>query len=201
MPPATPKLAFAPEGVPVIQPPPVKKSHGAAPPDGVDDTEAHPIPDVAEAKITFTPANISTMCNALTVITPKPALCSLMITYPPSARNTNWFAAPVTAIAWPLMTRPVTWTTAPLTVATPATQASSTRDMTKSATMVVAPPKKLAKARLTLATEASEEATVPPPMTAACEAPTVSPLTTVVSSAAASSAPPVVARLPAFATD
>jgi len=52
--------------------------------------------------------------------------------------------------------------------------------------MVVAPPKKLAIAKLTLATAASDEATVPPPMTAECEAPTVSPLTTLVSSAAAS---------------
>src|SRR5437879_12725958 len=99
MPPATPKLAFAPEGVPVIQPPPVTKSHGGAPPDGVGVTEAQVIPDVDDAKITFTPANISTTCKALTVMTPNPALCSLMMRYPPSARNTNWFAAPVTAIA------------------------------------------------------------------------------------------------------
>src|SRR6266704_1174260 len=84
------------------------------------------------------------------------------------------------------MTRPVTPTTLPLTVATPATQAAPACDITKSAVIVVPPKKKLAITKLTLATEASAEASAPPPMTAECEAPTVSPLTTLVSSAAVS---------------
>src|SRR6266404_3373144 len=121
MPPATPKFAFAPDGVPVIQPPPVMKSQGCG---GVVTTPEVPqvIPADAEAKTTSTPANASITCNPLTVIVDAVAVCSLMITRPPSASKTNWLAAPVTATAWPLMTSPVICT-CPLTVNPAAPQA------------------------------------------------------------------------------
>jgi len=56
----------------------------------------------------------------------------VMITNPPSERNTIWFAAPVTATAWPSMTSAWIWA-CPLTAAPTAAQTATTRDMTKSA--------------------------------------------------------------------
>ena len=54
----------------------------------------------------------------------------------------------------------------PLTAAPTAAQTATTRDMTKSAVMVVAPDRKPAAVRLTLATAASAEAAFPPAITA-----------------------------------
>src|SRR5258708_4024433 len=155
MPPATPKFALAPEGVPVIQPPPVRKSQAE---EGLVTVPGVPqvIPAEAEANTTSTPASASITCKALTVIVELVAICSLMISQPPSARKTNWFAAPLAATAWPLMARPVIWTS-PLTVAPIAAQAAAACDSRKSAVIVVAAPKKPPPVKLTLATEASED--------------------------------------------
>src|SRR6266446_10673227 len=114
MPPATPKFAFAPVGVPVIHPPPVMKSQGAG---GLVPTPELPqlIPADAEANTTSTSANASITCKPLTVLVEAVADCSLISTKPPSASNTIWLAAPLTATAWPSMTNPVICT-CPLTV-------------------------------------------------------------------------------------
>ena len=166
MPPATPKLALSPDGVPVIQPPPVTKSHGGISPGAGGElvTNPHMTPIVDAPKTTFTPANASMTCRALTVMTPAPAICSFRITKPPSERNTIWFAASVTATAWPLMASAWTWL-CPLTPN--AAQTAATCDITKSAVMVVAPDRKPAAVRLTSATAASAEAAFPPAITAA----------------------------------
>src|SRR5438093_11471797 len=82
-----------------------------------------------------------------------------------------------------------------------AAQIASARDITNSAVMVVVPKKVALPVKLTLATAASEDATVPPPTTAVWEAPTANPLATLASSAEASCAPPETASAPLSATD
>src|SRR6266540_2317020 len=190
MPPATPKLALAPDGVPVIHPPPVTKLHGGGLLPAGGGLLGQVMAANDEPTTTSAPAQGTMRCNALTVIPATPANCSLIITKPPLDRITNWFACPVTAMAWPLITSPVTSTAA--TSAAPFGQGAETRDITKSAVMVVAMNGKPAQpVKLTLATEASASATVPPPTTDACETPTDSPPARLASSADASWAPPV----------
>src|SRR5213594_799918 len=190
MPPATPKLALACDGVPVIHPPPVTKWHGGGLLPAGGGVVGQVMAADEEATTTSTPAQGTMRCRALTVMPAIPATCSLMITKPPLDRKTNWLACPVTAIAWPLITSPVTSTTA-LTAA-PFGQSAETRDITKSATMVVARNGKPAQpVKLTLATEASDSATVPPATMDACETPKDSPPARLASSADASWAPPV----------
>src|SRR5437867_5298855 len=166
MPPATPKLAFAPEGVPTIHPPPVTKPQDGGEAGGAVVTNPQITPIVDEPKTRFTPAIASTTCKALTVILPAPASCSLMITKPPSDRNTIWFAAPVTATAWPLITSE-SISLCPLVVPPKATQTACALANTKSAAMVVVPNTKPPVVRPTLATAASEDAALPSAITAA----------------------------------
>src|SRR5436309_8053583 len=105
MPPVTPKFALAPEGVPVIHPPPVTKSHSlggglVAPPLLA---LPHVIPADDEPKTRFTPALVMT-CKALTVMSAVVVVCetncSLMITKLPFT-NTFWLTCPLTAMVWP----------------------------------------------------------------------------------------------------
>src|SRR2546426_3334040 len=102
MPPATPKFAFAPDGVPVIQPPPVMKSAGVHPGGGGGGgAGAQVMSACAEEMITSaTPSTLT--WRALTVMSPEPALvCSLMTTLP-FGNSTVWYGVPST------------WTTCPL---------------------------------------------------------------------------------------
>src|ERR1043166_6130164 len=105
MPPPTPKLPFAPEGVPVIQPPPVTKSLQEG---GGFGLHSEQLPAVHEPKITSAPRQ-GRKCTALQVIvTVLPVwetICSLMIAVPPPANATIWFACPVTAMLWPFTDR------------------------------------------------------------------------------------------------
>src|SRR5216117_1507683 len=98
MPPATPKLALAPEGVPVIQPPPVAKSAPAQTGGGGAGWQVIS----ACAEETITSATPGTMiCSALTVMSPAPLLvCSLIITSP-TTKGTLWLGAPEIVMDWP----------------------------------------------------------------------------------------------------
>src|SRR6185369_11383141 len=169
------KLAFAPEGVPVIHPPPVAKS----PQTGLI-SGPQAIPAADEPNTTFTPAHGITTCKALTAIPSVvtvcplavalafPASCSLITTNPPPVSMTNWFACPVTLTGSPLMTSPLIWVE-PLDVTSSAEQADVASDKTKSAEIVVVPPPKKPPqlVRVTLATEACDAVTFPWPMTVA----------------------------------
>src|SRR6266567_1458403 len=108
MPPPTPKLPFAPEGVPVIHPPPVTKSLQDG---GGLALQSEQLPAVDEPKITSAPRQ-GRKCTALHVIVTALAvwetICSLMITVPPPANATIWFASPVAAMLWPFTTKPLT---------------------------------------------------------------------------------------------
>src|SRR2546425_2348488 len=86
-PPATPKLALAPEGVPVIQPPPVAKSAPVQPGGGGAGAGWQVISACAEETITSATPGTMTW-SALTVMSPAPLLvCSLMITSPTGNRS------------------------------------------------------------------------------------------------------------------
>src|SRR5438552_3434400 len=153
MPPATPKLALAPDGVPVIQPPPVTKSlHG----DGWGGGLPQVIPADDEPKIRFSPVFVI-MCKALTVMSAVVEVCettcSLMITVLPFT-TTVWFACPVTAILCPSMTSPLTWT-CPLAAAPVEEQVAVALDIAKSAVMEPPRIKMPPVATLMLAAEAS----------------------------------------------
>src|SRR5438094_8373610 len=151
MPPATAKLARAPDG-PVIQPPPVTKS-----PMGL----LHPAHAMSacEDEITTSasggPPNGSetVTCSALTVISARlplaPPDCSL-ITILTFATVTVWFGSPVTGIAVPLRASPAT-SELPLALAPPApSHLASAWDDRTSAWIVL-----FATLRLASATEAS----------------------------------------------
>src|SRR5256885_16850541 len=107
MPPATPKFAFAPDGVPVIQPPPVMKSAGVHPGGGGGGgAGAQVMSACAEEMITSaTPSTLT--WRALTVMSPAPPLvCSLMTTLPePFGNSTVWFGVPSTWITCPFTDR------------------------------------------------------------------------------------------------
>src|SRR5207244_10113671 len=95
MPPPPPKFAFAPDGVPVIQPPPVTKSAGVQPGGGGGGGVGEQVMSAcAEEMITSaTPSTIT--CSALTVMSPEPPLCSLMMTRPrPVGNVTVWLGIP-----------------------------------------------------------------------------------------------------------
>src|SRR5713226_1941544 len=114
IPPATPKVPFAPDGVPVIHPPPVTKSSpGQTGPPQV-------ISACAEEITTFATPSTST-CSALTLISPVLPLaelfCSLMITRP-IGKGIVWLGCPETTIDCPLITRS-TISELPLTDAVP----------------------------------------------------------------------------------
>src|SRR6266446_7242561 len=119
MPPATPKLAFAPDGVPVIQPPPVRKSEqldgdgggGDEPGGGTVVLPPQVTPANAEL-ITRSAAPSMITCSALTVRSAESAVCnavcSLMIRRPFGSQMV-WFTSPDTLIACPFTTSPSIW--------------------------------------------------------------------------------------------
>src|SRR2546428_6020417 len=81
-PPAAPKFALAPEGGPVIQPPPVAKAAPVQPGGGGAGAGWQVISACAEETITSATPGTMTW-SALTVMSPAPLLvCSLMITSP-----------------------------------------------------------------------------------------------------------------------
>src|SRR5947207_4832352 len=194
--PATPKLALAPMGVPVIHPPPVTKSLQG----GVEPLSTpHVIPADAEPKIRFTPVLVM-ICKALTVMSALPPVCetacSLMITMLPSTKTT-WFAAPLTVTLWPSMIRP-SISDSPTAVAPIPEQLAVARAITKST--VMRPPAKKAPPVLTLrlAAEASEAAVFSWPMVAVWIAAAEKTPATLSCKDEASCAPPETASDPLF---
>src|ERR1051325_4421305 len=190
MPPPTPKLPFAPEGVPVIQPPPVTKSLQEA---GGFGLQSEQLPALHEPKITSAPRQ-GRKCTALQVIVTALAdwetICSLMITVPPPANVTVWFGWPLTAMLWPFTTKPLI-SAAPLVVGPVLDQAALARDMTKSAVTTWSWPSRSGQlVNTTLATLASDAATPACPIVVAWQtaAPSVPAMLPV--SSAASCAPP-----------
>src|SRR6266446_943436 len=124
IPPATPKLALAPEGVPVIQPPPVTKSAPAVQPGG-GGAGWQVISACAEETITSAAPRTLTW-SALTVMSPAPLLvCSLMITSP-TGKGTVWLGAPEIVMDWPF-TDSVAISELPLAVAPPSLQTAVAR--------------------------------------------------------------------------
>src|SRR5258708_5952803 len=159
-PPAPAKLPRAPEGVPVIHPPPVTKS---PPPQTVwlqvmsawaDETTT------SARTLDGLSGSVTNTCRALTVIEPvfplDAAVCSLMITVTFN-KVTVWLGEPETTIGTPC-TFKFTSSELPLSDGEVA-QSAWARDMMKSA--LTATP---AAVRRKSATEASELASVPWPM-------------------------------------
>src|SRR6266852_5194042 len=148
MPPATAKVPFASEvdGL-MIQPPPVTKSLPLqlTPPGGgqvisacADETTTSAVPETL-------------MWSARTVISPaRELVCSLMMMLIPPGNTTVWLGCPLTAIVWPLTTRP-TISELPLADGAPEAQTAVARAIKRSALMVFPPAVKF-----TLATDASE---------------------------------------------
>src|SRR5258705_3181610 len=100
MPPATPNVPLAPDGVPVIQPRAVTKSpvvHEGAP--------RHTMSACAE-DTTTSATPVTTTCRALTVMSPGEPDCSLITTLPrPAGSRMVWLGEPDTTIGVPLIPR------------------------------------------------------------------------------------------------
>src|ERR1051325_5180028 len=179
-PPATPNVPFAPDGVPVIQPPPVTKSRELS----QLGWPAHSMSACAD-ETTTSATPVTMTCSAFTVMLPGPAVCSFTITRPaPSGRNTVWLGAPETAIDWPLMTRSATCDE-PLVCAVPLTHRASARAMSSDAPTVCPPT-----VRFKSAVEASERECSPWATVLACRTCAVATPGTVASRSEASCAPP-----------
>src|SRR6266446_5860358 len=170
MPPATPKLAFAPDGVPVIQPPPVRKSEqldgdgggGDEPGGGTVVLPPQVTPANAEL-ITRSAAPSMITCSALIVMSAESAVCtavcSLMIKWP-FERQIGWFASPDTLIACPFTTSPAIWELPP---SDGELQQAAMAQATSASAAIKFPP----TFTLRRPAEASEEATLCCPMVVA----------------------------------
>src|SRR6266851_2400462 len=164
MPPATPKLARDPDGVPVIHPPPVTKS----PTGGVHaphEMSAWDEEMTTSASVGPPRGSKAVTCSALTVMLAWLPLaepdCSLIMTFK-NGRLTIWLGWPVTVIGSPLMTSPAS-SELPLALAVPLpSQVAWAWDRSRSAWMEF-----LATVRLTLATVASALLLLPWPTTSA----------------------------------
>src|SRR2546426_4887499 len=162
MPPATPKFAFAPDGVPVIQPPPVMKSAGVHPGGGGGGgAGAQVMSACAEEMITSaTPSTLT--WRALTVMSPAPALvCSLMTTLP-FGNVTVWFGVPSIAIVCPFTDRRAI-SELPLAVAPASVHLAVARASRKPAEILLLPT-----VRASSATDASDRLALPWPTVVAC---------------------------------
>src|SRR6266480_477795 len=192
IPPATPKLALAPEGVPVIQPPPVTESAPAVQPGGAG-AGWQVISACAEE--TITSATPGTMIwSALTVMSPAPLLvCSLIITSP-TTKGTLWLGSPETVTVWPF-TDSAVMSELPLAVAPPSLQTAAARACSKPAETVL--PATVSESS---ATDASERLALPRPTVDACNTSAVSRPGTLAFRSDASSAPPDGGRGPASAS-
>src|SRR5436309_9141860 len=152
IPPATPKLALAPEGMPVIQPPPVAKS--APVQAGAAGAGWQVISACAEETITSATPGTTTW-SALTVMSPGPVLvCSLMISSPTS-NGTVWLGAPEIVMVWPF-TDSAAMSEVPLAVAPPSPQQAVARACSKPAEIVF--PATVSESS---ATDASERLALP----------------------------------------
>ena len=193
MPPATPKFAFAPDGVPVIQPPPVMKSAGVHPGGGGGGgAGAQVMSACAEEMITSaTPSTLT--WRALTVMSPAPPLvCSLMTTLPvPFGNSTVWFGVPSTWITCPFTDRRA-MCELPLAVAPPSVHIALARASRKPAEILLVPT-----VRASSATDASDRLALPWPTLVACSTSAVSNPGTLASRSDASLAPPDDGREPA----
>src|SRR2546422_2417918 len=104
MPPPTPKFAFAPDGVPVIQPPPVTKSAGVHPGGGGGGGVGSQLMSACAEEMTTSATPVAITCRALTVMSPGPELCSLMMTRT-FGKSTVWLGAPEIVIGCPFTDR------------------------------------------------------------------------------------------------
>src|SRR3989442_782171 len=193
MPPATPKFAFAPDGVPVIQPPPVMKSAGVHPGGGGGGgAGAQGMSACAEEMITSaTPSTLT--WRGLTVMSPEPALvCSFITTLPvPFGSSTVWFGVPSTRITCPFTDRRA-MCELPLAVAPPSVHIAVARASRKPAEILLVPT-----VRASSATDASDRLALPWPTLVACSTSAVSNPGTLASRSDASLAPPDDGREPA----
>src|SRR2546422_7905104 len=152
-PPATAKLPLAPDGVPVIHPPPVAKSGQ----EGGGGGSGCGQPMSACADDTTTSATpLTTTWSALTVISPGAVVCSLMTTCPcPFGSKMVWLGCPLTTIDALLIVSSAI-SELPLVVAPPSVHRASARAMRKPAELEFPPA-----ARDSCATGASERLCLP----------------------------------------
>src|SRR2546421_4300494 len=191
MPPPTPKFAFAPDGVPVSQPPPVTKSAGVHPGGGGGGGVGSQLMSACAEEMTTCTTPVAITCSALTVMSPGPELCSLMMTRT-FGKSTVWLGAPEIVIDCPFTDRAAI-SALPLAVAPASVHIAVARASRKPAAILLPPT-----VRASSATDASDRLALPWPTVAACSTSTVSSPGTDPFTSDACSAPPDDGRGPAW---
>src|SRR5256886_8999236 len=156
MPPPTPKFAFARVGVPVIQPPPVTKSAGVHPGGGGGGGVGSQLMSACAEEMTTSATPFTITCTALTVMSPGPELCSLMMTRT-FGKSTVWLGAPEIVIDCPFTDRAAI-SALPLAVAPASVHIAVARASRKPAEILLPPT-----VRASSATDASDRLALPWP--------------------------------------
>src|SRR5256886_17675471 len=167
MPPPTPKFACAPDGRPAIQPPPVTKSGRVHPGGGGGGGVGSQLMSACAEEMTTSATPFTITCSALTVMSPGPELCSLMMTRP-FGKSTVWLGAPEIVIGCPFTDR-AAMSALPLAVAPASVHIAVARASRKPAEILLPPT-----VRASSATDASDRLALPWPTVAACSTSPVS---------------------------